>query len=421
MQNPYLSQVGHERYSTDLSGVGGKLRNSPDDFVVREVSIVPSLSKTGRHTIAKVTARNWETNALLRILAKYLGIYSERIGFAGTKDKRAVTTQLLSFPVDEEKVSNLEIKDVSIDILGKSNRKIKLGELIGNDFTIKITNTKNTKDRLPPLISALKDGFPNYFGVQRFGSIRPITHLVGKEIVNNDFEEAVKIYLYAESNVEEEDRSFLRSLDNWEITLENLPERWLYERDLVKHLISKDNDFKGAIRKLPLNLSRLFVHAYQGAIFNKIIEDRLDSGIPLNAPQIGDLILPEDSNGCPNSLRAIEVTDFNLEKIEKRCSEGRAWVSGLIPGVDSKTSGGVQGEIENAALSYFEVEKEDFTIPHLPELSSFGKRRALHETPKNLTTEITDNGAIVNFALNKGSYATSFLREIIKSNDLSDY
>ena len=70
MQNPYLSQVGHERYSTDLSGVGGKLRNSPDDFVVREVSIVPSLSKTGKHTIAKVTARNWETNALLRILAK---------------------------------------------------------------------------------------------------------------------------------------------------------------------------------------------------------------------------------------------------------------------------------------------------------------------------------------------------------------
>ena len=421
MPNSYLSEVGNEKYSTELSGIGGKLRHTPDDFEVREISIIPSLSPTGKYTVAKVTSRNWETNTLLRILAKYLGIYSERIGFAGTKDKRAVTTQLLSFPIGEKQVSNLDIKDVTIDILGKTNRKIKLGELVGNDFTIKVTNTKNAKEHLPPLISVLRKGFPNYFGVQRFGSIRPITHLVGREIVNNNFEEAVKIYLYAESNVEEEDRSFLRSLDSWESTLENLPGRWLYERDLVKHLISKDGDFKGAIRNLPLNLSRLFVHAYQGSIFNKIIESRLDSGIPLNVPQIGDLILPEDSNGCPNSKRAIEVTSFNLEKIEKRCLEGRAWVSGLIPGVDCSTAGGIQGEIENKALSLFDVDKENFTIPHLPVLSSFGKRRALHEIPQNLTTEITDDVVTLNFALNKGSYATSFLREIIKSKNLSDY
>ena len=179
--------------------------------------------------------------------------------------------------------------------------------------------------------------------------------------------------------------------------------------------------WKGAIRKLPLNLSRLFIHAYQGAIFNKIIETRLDSGIALNIPQLGDLILPEDSNGCPNSNRVIEVTKFNLSKIEERCLEGRAWVSGLIPGIDCKTAEGMQGEIENNTLSYFNIDKEDFTIPLLPILSSFGKRRALHETPKNLKTEIIEENVTLSFALNKGSYATSFLREIMKSTNLSDY
>ena len=174
----------------------------------------------------------------------------------------------MSFPIDEKKVSTLQIKDVELEILGKSNRKIKLGELVGNDFTIKVTNAKNAKKNLPPLISVLKNHFPNYFGVQRFGSIRPITHLVGRAIVNGNFEEAVKIYLYTGSTVEEEDRSFLKDLDDWQTTLDNLPERWVYERDLVRHLISNDADFKGSIRKLPLNLSRLFVHAYQGAIFN---------------------------------------------------------------------------------------------------------------------------------------------------------
>ena len=145
MPNTYLSKVGREKYSTDLSGIGGKLRNIPEDFEVREISLIPSYSLTGKYTIARVKSRNWETNALIRILAKYLGIYSERIGFAGTKDKRAVTSQLLSFPIDEKKVSTLQIKDVGIEILGKSNRKIKLGELIGNDFTIKVTNAKNAK------------------------------------------------------------------------------------------------------------------------------------------------------------------------------------------------------------------------------------------------------------------------------------
>jgi len=421
MLHTYFLEVGREKYFTDTPGIGGKLRDTPEDFEVREISIIPTLMPTGKCTIARVKARNWETNALIRILAKYLGIYSERIGFAGTKDKRAISSQLLSFPVEEERVSNLEIRDVEIDILGKSNRKIKLGELIGNDFTIKITNTKNAKKNLPLLISALRNHFPNYFGVQRFGSIRPITHLVGREIVNENFENAVKIYLYAESTVEAEDRSFLRGLGDWQTTLDHLPERWLYERDIVRHLISKNDDFKGAIRKLPMNLSRLFVHAYQGAIFNKIIEARLDSGIPLNAPEVGDLILPEDSNGCPNSNRVIEVTEFNLDKIKERCLEGRAWVSGLIPGIDCRTAEGVQGEIENEILSQFSVDKENFKITQMPELSSFGKRRALHETPKNLETQTSNQDVTLSFALNKGSYATSFLREIIKSNNLSDY
>ena len=103
--------------------------------------------ENGKHCIAKITADNWDTHILVKKISQQLGIGQRAVGFAGTKDKRAVTTQLLSFPVDEEKVSNLEIKDVSIDILGKSNRKIKLGELIGNDFTIKITNTKNRQNK----------------------------------------------------------------------------------------------------------------------------------------------------------------------------------------------------------------------------------------------------------------------------------
>ena len=192
--------IGIDTFFTPFEGTGGKLRLVPEDFIVKEVSNYPPEKENGKFTIADVTVTNWETNLLVRDISNWLHISRQRIGFAGTKDKRAKTTRLMSFykiPIDE--LSNIKIKNVSIENIYRSDRPVKVGNLVGNKFDIIVRRiAKDSKaENLQNVISFINqnDGFPNFYGVQRFGIIRPITHVVGKNIVNGDFEKAVMSYI----------------------------------------------------------------------------------------------------------------------------------------------------------------------------------------------------------------------------------
>src|SRR2546425_11765183 len=94
---PMERDVGIEGYLTSTPGVGGTTKASADDFVVEEVSSPPPKSADGRYAIATIRVRNWETNRLVREFARTLHISRRRIGFAGTKDNRALPSQPFSF------------------------------------------------------------------------------------------------------------------------------------------------------------------------------------------------------------------------------------------------------------------------------------------------------------------------------------
>ena len=89
--------VGLETFYTETKGIGGKLRSIPEDFIVEERFSNPKHDEKGPFCIATITSKNWETNQLVRTLGKNLQVSRKRIHFAGTKDKRAVSTQLFSF------------------------------------------------------------------------------------------------------------------------------------------------------------------------------------------------------------------------------------------------------------------------------------------------------------------------------------
>src|SRR2546426_12000736 len=129
--------VGIEGYLTSTPGVGGTTKASADDFIVEEVSSPPPKSADGPFTIATIRVRNWETNRLVREFARTLHISRRRIGFGGTKDKRALTTQLFSFEnVPVETLSALRMKDVEVLDAYPSDRPLEIGELIGNRFRL---------------------------------------------------------------------------------------------------------------------------------------------------------------------------------------------------------------------------------------------------------------------------------------------
>ena len=128
--------IGLIGYAADGHGIGGVLKSRVADFRVDEIATTITLNPKGRFTVAKITLTNWETNRFCNNLAKKLGISRNRIFFAGTKDKRAVTSQIFVIDAPQFKVAEIEIPDVVIEVLGRTHQKIGFGNHRGNRFTI---------------------------------------------------------------------------------------------------------------------------------------------------------------------------------------------------------------------------------------------------------------------------------------------
>ena len=136
------ADLGLEVYLTQgVPGIGGKLRKTPEDFEVEEISILPPRNEQGKYVIARIWRRNWETNRLIRRLASNLKVGRARIGFAGTKDGRAVATQLMSFNAPLADVQALSIPDVKVLESYLANRMISIGDLIGNRFRVRVSGS----------------------------------------------------------------------------------------------------------------------------------------------------------------------------------------------------------------------------------------------------------------------------------------
>ena len=424
------SELGLEVFVTaDVPGIGGKLRKAPEDFEVEEISILPPEAGDGKYVVAKVWHRNWEANRLVRRLASNLRVGRGRVGFAGTKDGRSVATQLMSFDAPLEAVTGLTIPDVRVYDAYRARRMVTIGDLIGNRFRIKVSDIEDgidvdlacrtVKDRLDEL-----GGFPNFFGPQRFGSVRPITHLIGKDLIRGDIEGAVMRYVANPSEEEESDandaRARLQETKDFERALMEFPTKLAFERTMIGYLKDNPGDYLGALRTLPRNLLMMFVHAYQSYLFNKMLSERMRRGMSIRLPEVGDLILPLNKAGLPDHDDPILVDEEILPKALAKCREKKAFVSGLLYGTESKFAGGAMGEIEREVIEAEDIARPDFQIVGLREASSSGTRRELLAIYKDFSMSFGQGEADFSFALNKGCYATALMREFMKG-EMSNY
>jgi len=423
-------EVGMEVYLTSSPGSGGRLRIFPEDFVVEELSLPPPRVDGGRYTAIRARIRNWETNRLVRELARSMGISRHRIGFAGTKDKRGVKVQFLTVLGSMEQVSRVSLGDIEILEAYPTDRPLELGQLLGNRFDILLRDAMGTT--VPGALAAVTaelasaGGFPNFFGIQRFGALRPVTHVVGERMVRGDLEGAVMAYvgrpMEAESEPTRLARSRLERDRDFAAAAEYFPRQLGFERSMIHYLQAHPGDWAGALRQLPPNLLMMFVHAYQSALFNRMLSRRIRAKIPLLEPVEGDIILPVDDLGRPDHDHHIPVEAHNLERIREKARAGKAYVSGVLFGSDSSFADGPMGDIERAAVEEQRLRPEDFLVPELREVSSKGTRRELLVRFPPGEPQIVPDGEAVRFrfSLPRGCYATALLREYMKGEVL-DY
>jgi len=424
------SELGLEVFLTEgIPGIGGKLRKTPEDFQVDEISILPPADPEGKFVIAKVWHRNWEANRLVRRLGSNLRIGRAKVGFAGTKDGRSVSTQLMSFNAPIEAVQSLAIPDIEIRDAYRARRMISIGDLVGNRFKIGVADidagvdAKAICDSVKAKLDSI-GGFPNFFGIQRFGSVRPITHLIGKDLIRGDFEGAVMRYVAnpmdEEGSEANDARRALQETRDFERAFREFPMKLSFERTMIGHIKDHPTDYVGALRLLPYNLLMMFVHAYQSFLFNRILSERIRKGMSLREPEVGDLVLPLSKTNVPDHDNSILVSIDNLEKATRNAKEGKAFVSGLLYGTESVFADGRMGEIERKIVEAEEISKLDFQIVGLREASSKGSRREILSSYKDLAINVGEGEATFQFTLTKGCYATTLLREFMKA-EISQY
>ncbi|MDR0791129.1 MAG: tRNA pseudouridine(13) synthase TruD [Methanomassiliicoccaceae archaeon] len=423
------ADVGMRYYLSGADGTGGRIKARAEDFIVNEISKRPDEKLNGKFIIADVKTKNWETNRLVRMLSRSMNISRERIGFAGTKDKRAVTTQLMSFEAPDGSLEKVDLKDIEIMNAYRSGRGVQIGDLIGNEFEITVSGCDISANEISFAIDSVTSdirrlgGFPNYFGVQRFGTSRPITHVVGEKIIRGDIRGAVDVYLSRPSDHEgpetTEARKLLADRSNLSDAVKMMPKTMSFERTLAEHLIGCPDDDIGAILKLPPNLQMMFTHAYQSYLFNMMLSKRMESGISLDMPIEGDIVIPVDADRTPMHERPATVTAKNIKLVEKQIRSGKAFITISLFGIESTFADGRMGEIERSIIESEKLNNLDFRVPGLPQCSSKGSRREIVCPVGEIEHTIYDGGYKVAFSLPKGNYATCLLREYMKSDMIS--
>jgi tRNA pseudouridine13 synthase len=422
-------KIGISVFLTSTPGIAGRLRRDPEDFVVEEISNELDRVEGGKYTVAKIRSRNWETNRLVRHLARKLRMSRKKIRFAGTKDKRAVTTQVFQFGCPKEKVGSLSIADVEVLELYETNDRMDIGDLFGNKFSVVVSDIDMPLDEAQA--SSFETGreiletggFPNFFGVQRFGAVRPVTHLVGKCIIQGDFKQAVMTYvanpMEGESAEAFDARKALQEDQDFAKALVRFPERLSFEKALLNHLVKEPEDFIGSLEQLPENLLLMFVHAYQSYLFNRILSIRMEKGIPLNKPILGDYVLPLNRYGLPDHGNWILVRERNLSKVDEQVRRKKAFISAVLFGRESEFAEGDMGEIERKVIHDEGLRKDDFLIQQMRRLSSKGTRREVLAPLDEIEIGKGEESLSFDFQLNKGCYATSFLREFMKTDAIN--
>lgn len=344
MELPYATQ--------GIPGTGGKIRAKPAHFLVEEIPLYEPLG-SGSHLYISITKEMLNTKDMASMIARALGINEREIGFAGLKDRNAVTTQTISVPAKDltengtretvEKISHLPIR---INWAKLHGNKLRTGHLLGNRFSIIISGIEDMNssfERAEKIKSLLiENGLPNYFGSQRFG---------------------------AEGNNSEKGRKIitgeLRIMDRW--------------------------------------LRRFLISSFQSEMANSYLAERLNRGL-FNKILEGDIAKKYETGGL------FEVKDVKAE--QPRYEKKEISFTAPIYGTDMWKACGESAILEQEIFDSFGIRWES-----MEKSGVSGTRRLGRLLVPDIKIEKCQEGLKLEFFLPKGAFATTVLREIMKNEN----
>jgi tRNA pseudouridine13 synthase len=384
-----------------------KLKQIPYDFSVEETSSFSFSQDKKAHSIFIMEKIELDTFDAIRMISKKTKVPLFEIGYAGLKDKHAVTKQFISIP-SKYKVESLVLDKIGLTFIGYNNKKIKIGDLKGNKFSIVVRDIRPNKiDNIHEKTKSVSlFGVPNYFDSQRFGSVFN-NEFIGKHLVKKNYKDAIKIFLtcYLKSenkNMKNEKRNILK---NWS-KLENISVHNKVFAKIINEYLNT-HSWLDAYKKIPANLREMHVNAYQSYLWNECIKEILR--VCVNGKKIcsveyavGSLYFYKDLSEeelskipsmFPTLSEKVKLSEFDNKIVSKVLSNEKITIQDL--------------DIKSSTGNFFKTRKRQVII--IPE--NFNVSRTMDDE-LNIINGKPQHKITLSFSLPKGSYATIITKKI---------
>ena len=361
-------------YALTHAPIEAYFSKNSDDFVVREIPLY-EFSGDGEHLIVEISKKDMTTQEALHVLSEVTGAKMRDFGYAGLKDKQGMTTQFISIPRKfESNLANFSHEKIKILSLNVHKNKLRIGHLKGNSFFIRLKKVlpSNAKKLEQAFVSIDKMGYANYFGYQRFGKFGDNAE-TGLELLKNGTINGKK-----SKNVKLND--FLISAYQ-----SDLFNRWLSKRVEISRF-AQDFSLGELAQIYPYFDNAILKNLKSQKRFFKLIEGEVLGHYPH-----GKCFLCEDLDAEGARFDARDITSC-----------------GLIAGAKAYEAQGAAKVVEDQIFAQANKFKAKMT----------GSRRFAWCYLEDASYKYNEEKAhfTINFTLQKGSYATVVLEEILHKN-----
>lgn len=359
------------------------------------------------------------TMQMVGIVARHFRVPIGSVGFAGLKDKHAVTRQVVSVQLPGRKIEDIpSLRHPKIDVVWMDlhGNKLRRGHLKGNRFSIRVRNVEPTRvvyaKRTLERLLAL--GVPNRFGTQRFGR-NLNNHLIGRSIILGDAAGAVQELLASPGDTRPEHQAgrelFLAG--RYAEAADLLPEGAEAESTVLRALAQERTPAQ-AIRAMPHTARSFFLSSFQSAVFNAVLDARLEQGT-WNALVPGDLAFKHDSG----AVFAVDDATLAHPDTAARLASHAISPTGPMWGLAMPRATGAPADLDLHTLSSTGVSPEDFErLARATGEQLKGERRPLRIDLGLPSIEggADEHGHYIRcaFDLPAGSFATVVMQEVMK-------
>ncbi|MFM7051744.1 MAG: tRNA pseudouridine(13) synthase TruD [Planctomycetota bacterium] len=400
--------------ASSAQGLGGRLKERAGDFLVEEIPAYDPCGE-GEHLYLGVQKTNMPHTEMLGVLCRHFRVEESAIGFAGMKDRVAVTQQTVSVHLPVERAVG-ELRHERLQVLWamRHANKLRRGHLRGNRFAIRIRGVDplkvvEVKRRMEMLA---REGIPDYFGEQRFG-YRANNQVYGRLYARGAWQPLLDELLGPHGTPFPPHQRAVREAYA-EGRFAEAHEMWgrhdQAERIALRAL-AKGRDAAGAVRAIPNHIRDFWMSALQAAVYNQALARRVADGSFARVLR-GDVV----SLAGKGSVFAVaeDAPDAELAELDARCAALDLSPAGPIFGPSMVEASGVPAAHERAALAAHGCDGGEFAPPVL---SQEGARRPFRIAMRDWAVDagVDEHGGYIRlvFDLPKGAFATVLCREIM--------